>query len=67
MHVGSHEKAIRTTVKAPRMKTKSGRKSFCASAANFYSNVSIFARQLDFRILFRAHLDDLHAFVSIFT
>ena len=50
-------------VKVPRMKSEFGRKSFCLSAANVYSNCPILARQLDSRVLFRAHLDDLHAFM----
>ena len=49
-------------VKVPRMKTEFGRKSFCVTAANVYNNVHILTRQLDSRVLFRAHLDDLYAF-----
>ena len=49
-------------VKFPRMKTEFGRKSFCVPAANVYNNVPILARKLDSRVLFREHVDDLHAF-----
>ena len=41
------------------MKTEFGRKSFCVSGAN----APILARQLDSRVLFRVHVDELHAFV----
>ena len=50
-------------VKAPRMKTEFGRKSFCVTAATVYNNVPILGRKLDSRVFFRAHLNDLHAFV----
>ena len=50
-------------VKVPRMKTEFGRKSFYVTAANIYNNVPILARQLHSRVLFRAHLDEIYAFV----
>ena len=49
------------------MKTDVGRKRFCVSEANVYNNVPILARQLDSRVLFRAHLDGLHSFIRVFT
>ena len=47
-------------VKVPRMKTEFGRKSFSVTAANTYNKVPILARQLDSRVLFRTHVNDLY-------
>ena len=58
---------INLVVKAPRMKAEFGRKSFCVTAANVYSSVPILARKLDSRVFFRAHLDDLLAFLKLFS
>ena len=40
------------------MKTEFGCKSFCVTAANVYNKVPILARQLDYRVLFRTHVND---------
>ena len=41
------------------MKTEFGRKSYCVAAANIFNNIPILARQLDSRVLFRTHVNDL--------
>ena len=42
------------------MKSEFGRKSFSVTAANAYNKVPILARQLDSRVLFRTHVNDLY-------
>ena len=41
------------------MKTECGRKSYCVTVANVYNNIPILARQLDSKVLFRTHVNDL--------
>ena len=56
---GKNTRNNNLTVKVPRMKTEFGRKSYCVTAANIFNNIPILARQLDSRVLFRTHVNDL--------
>ena len=57
---GQNTRNNNLAVKVPRMKTEFGRKRFSVTAANVYNKVPILARQLDSRVLFRSHVNDLY-------
>ena len=57
---GQNTRNNNLAVKVPRMKTEFRRKSFSVTAANIYNKVPILVRQLDSRVLFRTHVNDLN-------